>query len=501
VKLRLAAAALFMVGLAADPLLAQTAGKLRYEGTEVFRFLLHEKKLQPVAQSQTSDVLSFPQSSLIIVLGDTSSLWRVVSSSQLDNFLRQGGAILIASDGANTRRPSARDQGWGQQFGIAITGNQLTAGDNYLYRATSGRPLVRPLAAPPFRDAASPWDIVEGMDEDGRRADRKIATDLPSEMYRMADPQGYIVNELAAYPRGTRRLDDGQEVPRSRFAISLRANFGPGRMLVYADHSVFVNGMLGFVDDETAEKGYSFDNGNFEFTNRTIDWLQGGGAERRTRCLFIEDGRVIDKFAIEIPQPPKPPIPNLPPDVLANILLHHSNAIIDEAEKKNYFNRMIEGYLGFPRLVRIFLIIVTLLFLFAGLRWLARGLRKAEPSATLTRAVQAGLLPRGGVLRQRTQAQIEIGNLYEAARRRVRSRFDILGGRPGPSGEIPPVLTANDLPDGPLLHQTIRWLWVVGYGDTPVNITAGEWDRLNALLERMSARAARGDWSFGQDVG
>jgi hypothetical protein len=104
-------------------------------------------------------------------------------------------------------------------------------------------------------------------------------------------------------------------------------------------------------------------------------------------------------------------------------------------------------------------------------------------------------------MRQRTAAQIEVGNLYEAARRRVRSRFDILGGRPGPSGEMPPVLTANDLPDGPLLHQSIRWLWAVGYGETPVSISPGEWDRVNAILERLTARASRGDWSFGQDVG
>jgi hypothetical protein len=110
------------------------------------------------------------------------------------------------------------------------------------------------------------------------------------------------------------------------------------------------------------------------------------------------------------------------------------------------------------------------------------------------------LLPRGGILRQRTAAQIEVGNFYEAGRRRVRSRFDVLGGRPAADGRMPAVLTANDLPDSPLLRQTISWIWLVGYGESPVAISAGEWDRLNALLERVTARAARGDWSFGVEA-
>jgi len=76
----------------------------------------------------------------------------------------------------------------------------------------------------------------------------------------------------------------------------------------------------------------------------------------------------------------------------------------------------------------------------------------------------------------------------------------VLGGRPGGSGQMPPVLTANDLPDGPLLYQSVRWLWALGYGQTPLAVPPADWDRTNVLLERVTARAARGDWSFGQDA-
>ena len=176
------------------------------------------------------------------------------------------------------------------------------------------------------------------------------------------------------------------------------------------------------------------------------------------------------------------------------------NYKISDLEDNNYFNRLLERWLGIPRLWRIFLITVTVLLLLFALTWVSRGARKHERIAALTPSLVAGLAPRGGVFRQRTAAQLEVGNLYEAARRRVRDRFDVLGATPGPSGRMPPILTANDLPDGPMLYQSVRWLWMIGFADTPTVVSPTDWDHLNALLERATTRAARGDWSFGQEV-
>jgi hypothetical protein len=119
---------------------------------------------------------------------------------------------------------------------------------------------------------------------------------------------------------------------------------------------------------------------------------------------------------------------------------------------------------------------------------------------TLGPTAQAALLPRGGVLKQRTAAQIQVGNLSEGAARRVRDRFDVLGGRPGPDGRMPPVLIAADVTDALILRRTVEWLWALGYFDAPVTVPLGDWDQMNGLLERVMVRASRGDWSFGQDV-
>jgi hypothetical protein len=394
---------------------------------------------------------------------------------------------------------------WAFRLGIRITGEPVSADPRESYRGVPPRPFVRPL----FGLAGglqSPHYLFEDVDEVGPAA---VATDRPSTMSLNANKhQRYLVKNLAKYPASS-RLRDGRplDAAQSYFAVSFQpqenAGVGPGRLVVLADHGVLTNGMMGLIKDPAAEKGYRVDNGNWAFTKRTIEWLQGGFPRPRTACLFIEDGRVIDRFATQLPPSPQPPIPNIPPDVIANWVLNHANGIIDEKQEQDVFNRALERSLGLPRLLRVFLIAATVAFVVVGLRWLLRGQRKpdaAAAAAAMTPAARDGLLPRGGVVRQRTGAQLEVGNLYEAARRRVRERFDVLGGRPGPAGEMPPVLTANDLADGPLLHQSVRWLWVLGYGDTPVAVPPADWDRTNVLLERVTARAARGDWSFGQDA-
>lgn len=473
-----------------------SAEDIPFRGSEGFRFALHNKKIQPLTDAR--DALADPASTMIILLGDTNRLGGVLNGDAFRDYVRAGGAILIATD-TQTPSPFALPRTWAHAFGITITGEKLAADPRQCYDENPNRPFVAP--RPRVGDnKPSPFDLFEGL---GDNRTNRVATFGPSEMSVKAPP-GFRTKNLAGYPPGTIRRRDGQAIEPStnHFALSVQpepANdwLGPGRLLVLANRGVLFNGMMGF---RRAEQGYVQDNANWEFANRTIDWLKGGFPDPRTRCLFIEDGRVQDKFADEIPQPPKPPIPNIPPDVLANILLNHSNGVINELQEKNFFNRAMEGFFGFPRIVRAFLLAATILFLFYAFRWLARGHRKLEPAATTGPAQQAALLPRGGVLRQRTAAQIEVGNLSEAAGRRVRDRFDVLGGRPGPAGGMPPVLIATDVADALLLRQTVRRLWEIGYGETPINVPPTDWDRVNGLLERVTARASRGDWSFGQDV-
>jgi len=491
-----------LVGLLAlaVPAAVRGQGTIPAGGSEVFRFALHQHEIKPV--SDVADALNDPPHTVIVIFGDVREPGHFASTVegwQLLAFVRAGGAVLVATDGpagALAVAAGGRMADWAGPFGIDITPHRLTAPLEKCYRGRDGRPFVKP--RPPFdQPAPSPHDLFK---EEGKEEGLRIATNYPHEMAINA-PRLFRMEDLAGYAEGTRRLVGRQPVTpeMNHFAVCLQPRDNPaGRMVVLANRGVLTNEMMGFVKDP-APPGYHFDNGNWAFANRTIEWVQAG-QQPVTKCLFIEDGRVIDRFAERIPNA-RPPVPDIPPEVLANWLLNAANPIVDEAQKQDVFNRFLERALGLPRLLRMFLTVVTILFVLACLRRLVRGYRKAEPAATLTPAARDSLLPRGGVVRQRTAAQIEVGNLYEAARRRVRERFDVLGARPGASGQMPPILTANDLPDGPLLYQSVRWLWALGYGETPLAVPAGDWDRTNVLLERVTARAARGDWSFGQETG
>jgi len=481
---------------------AHGQGKVDFKGSEVFRFALHKNDLQPI-----SSVLAFRQMdfsrTMVVLTGNLNDLDWHFWGPTLRPYVQNGGAVLIATDGPT------RPELW-QSFGFQITGNLLSAAPEDCYKESPDRPFVRPSpSAPAVRDALDIPSLFADVPPRGASA---IATDRPSEMIIDNRRLGFQIFKLARYPETAVRPGGRQPVEpdRSTFALSIRPavqnaadlkpRFGPGRMIVLADSGVFANGMMGVVEDPFQEEGYSFDNGNWAFANRTIQWLKGGHEKDRTHCLFMQNGDVIDQFAIPIPQVPKPAAPKIPPEVVANILLNHANGIINEKQEQDVFNQTLLRRPGLNWFLRYFLGAMTLLFLFVAFRWLTRAYRKTEPTTILTPAAQESLMPRGGVLRQRNAAQLEIGNLFEAARRRVRDRFDVLGGRPGPDGHMPPMLIANDHRDPNTLRQLVGWVWGIGYGESPVRVSPVEWDQLNITLERVTAQAARGDWSFAPEA-
>jgi hypothetical protein len=478
---------------------AHGQGKVAFGGSEVFRFALYKNDLQPLSNIQDAFEPGKYHRTMIVLTGDSSELDWHFAAPTLRHYVSNGGAVLIATDG-----PTRDD--WLPWFGFRITGERLSAPPADCYNESPQRPFVTPLPIEPGVGRQDP-DLQNLFANVPVKGTAGIATHQPSEMV-IGDPRGgFAITKLAQYPDTARRISDGQRVPlgRNHFAVGIRTvergiPFRSGRMIILADSGVFANGMMGVVEDPFQEKGYSFDNGNWEFANRTIQWLQGGRKELRTHCLFIQDGKVIDEFAIQVPPAPKPPVPKIPPEVVANILLNHANGLINEKQEQDVFNQTLLRRPGLNWFLRYFLGAMTILFLFAAFRWLTRAYRKTEPATVLTPAARESLLPRGGVLRQRNAAQLEVGNLFEAARRRVRDRFDVLGGRPGPDGRMPPLLIANDHRDPNTLRQLVGWVWGIGYGESPVRVSPVEWDQLNITLERVTAQAARGDWSFAPEA-
>lgn len=483
-------------------------GRLPYEGSEIYRFMLHKQGLTPL--QHFLEAIAKPKESLIIVHGENFELKarHGLFGANLREYLDNGGAILIAGDRNTDNTPGS----WAQTFGIYRNGRHLTAAEEQCYRQAEGRPFIRPLNpfAPALLNKESPFRIVADIERSGKKA---IATDLASAMYLQGQaPVGMTRTPLASYPISAKYLAPlapGQEALRFEgcyFAVAFRADEGGGRMIVMADHSVFVNGMMGFVSDPAAEGGYSTDNGNFEFSRRTINWLQEGGPTKRTKCLFIEDGDVVNLFARQIETPPnniKPPMPPLTPEMVvavANAGLNYTNTVVQTAENNNFFNRRLQSWLGLNRWVRIFLVVVTVLFGLFLLRLFVRSYWKANPAANPSPSTLEPLLPHGGALKQRLDAQLDVNNFYEAARTRIQDRYNRLGGQPSAQGAMPPLLIADDGVNARDLSDTIRALWLIGYGTKPIHVGPREWDTMNRDLERTLKLASKGEWTFGQEM-
>ena len=109
-----------------------------------------------------------------------------------------------------------------------------------------------------------------------------------------------------------------------------------GRLMVAADHSLFINGML-------------WHGNNAILALNTTDWLC---SDQRRTLLFLSDGVVV-RSGIPIPPPTPPPIPpeDIPPFSLEDLaetppesIITFSNTFITGLEDENVFNQVLANH-------------------------------------------------------------------------------------------------------------------------------------------------------------
>src|SRR5262249_11728586 len=130
------------VGLAAPPPpVAAQEGVPFGQGTHAFRRILFELGLTPVDQRGQGGpnlrTLPDPAHTLVIVLGDTTLVSR--DPAALEDFLKHGGAVLLATDRAFQLR--------GQRLNLAV------AGDAVVYPQANKDKRFDDLADCPFLEA------------------------------------------------------------------------------------------------------------------------------------------------------------------------------------------------------------------------------------------------------------------------------------------------------------------------------------------------------------
>lgn len=269
------------------------------QGTHGLRALLKQMRLEPLTGKEEfqRQVLEDPQRILIVALGKGDFLSSEIPNG-LERFLRGGGAVLVATD--------REFDGPLQSFGTLVTGDfvQSDTALRHAYRELIDCPIVEPIA-----DAKIP--IFDGLTQ--------VATNRPS--YLHLQDHGSLA-PLARFPTACRVVQP--EFPVEGLGIlrfAAAGQIGKGRLLVLADHSVFINDML-----------LQPDNDNFDLTFRAISWLSDS---KRDRVLFVEDGEIVTNFNVSLKEPPPPPLPS------DGEVIQAINRMLAGLDRENFYNRQL----------------------------------------------------------------------------------------------------------------------------------------------------------------
>lgn len=459
-------------------------------GTELFRALLEQAGIRPLSRLAVERGQLDPADDLIIVvLGGTSDQFvgrrRLVEL--VHDVVNHGGAALVATDlffHLGYTRNAVGQQDW-----AIIESERVACADpGYIHGGREYCPYVVPLtpADRPGPDLQAPAArLFAGLS--------RVATNNPGYLHVRGlsgewrqplarfPPRSFIVN-----PHG-----DQRSFPRNTwFAVGGDGPDGTSNNTSYqfvalADHSVFINQML-------VEPGTD----NLELARRVVDYLQGPlrpPADKRKRCVFIENGKVIDRFdgLRQALAPPPLPAPDL--SAVQGQLLDLANAVADEVQDRDLPNRWLLGAFGLPALVRFVLMAAAVWGLVYVLRRAfaarERGDRPAAPK------VAAATVGPPGVFDRRYRELVQRNNLYEPVRELLRQFFVACGadatGRPDP----PPVAVASAVPRPAALRSLVRQFWELAYGP-PRELPILCWQEMEPDFERLKRAWGDGHWRF-----
>jgi hypothetical protein len=449
------------------------------EGTHVFRRILYDHHLEPLKDFASLD--DDPASTILIVLGNLDQITRVPGG--LKSFVERGGAVLLASDRSLKEKKAAdalravAGVSISDDTVVCLNGNVIYRGRLYcpfIFQPGNARPsLLTPPSAP---------------------AQYRVATNVPSFLFRRRRAPG-TVRILAYLPQHCRFDTDLNQAPAEDWPPFMAGGeVGRGRVLVMADHSIFINEMM-----------LETDNNNVEFTINCVRWLRGDeglATGPRKHVLLVEDGKVhADLFV-----PLKSAV--IGPEEALRLLYANRNELLVKAEetavnleRQDYFNEQLQRLLHWGNLTpdRVALLVVffaTLLLILYGVYRLGIRARFKHPTEAplLTRAV-ATTLPGVPLVDQRAQAVIRMGNLNEPAARLVGRWFESHGLPIDPSAPAePPIEVTGGWWRRRQRRRHLGRLWRLAQGRSTERVEpAGLW-RLQRELDRLDAGRARGEW-------
>jgi hypothetical protein len=422
-------------------------------GTKAFRSILAGAGLLPI--ENYDDLLIESNKKVLIIFGDiTEARHRLFSNGVFAQFLKNGGAVLIATDDATETdtRPSLK---------VWVDGPLLEGGNNTTcYRREVHCPFLQ-------KPAASAYELPN-QPELGR-----VATNNPSRLHSEPGAQLLYIADL---PNDSRRVQIEHGIPmpigRQQLPIHFAAGreLGRARFIVMADHSLFINTMLLQPDNE-----------NFEFASATVKWLTENG--KRNKALFLDDGNIRTSFEL-FPLNIDDRLPH--PDILMPAV----DQMIIDLEKDNAFNRAIHRFASPQQIFRTFLLLLTVGLAAWGLYRITAGrLRLSTTTERLPDRVETLADPATASerrLRDRSQ-----GDVSPLATELARQFFDENSIDVG--SLVQPEASASSLLARRHWRRKVTWLWSVAQAEHPSPWPA---ERLPHLVQELDA--ARSAIAAGQ---
>jgi hypothetical protein len=453
--------------------------KALLEGTHVFRRILHDHGMTALEGFDDELLVNSPEKCLVVVLGDLDQLRYLPRG--LSAFIRGGGALLAASDRALQNgevRKQLRDVA-----GVSINAEPLICPNwQECYQGVAYCPWLVPLegGAPLFRAPAGPL---------------RVATNVPSKLRIRVIRFPGSVQPLIELPASCRVETPRGAIQEGTPTFGVGGDVDKGRVLVLADHSIFINQMM-----------LPTDNNNVEFTWNCVRWLTGE-EKQRDRVLFVEDGRIQTKLEIPLKSA------KLPIEEALKVLFAKRNEILLEVEKgvgrmedNNFFNRKVVDFLdrsGWPpiRLLTPLAVVSTLVFLlYLVYRLGIRHRFRHDSSVPLLAPAVGRNLPVGPLLAQRTDALMQRGNLQEPAAFLARRWFARLGMETSQEQE-PAFEAQGGWWQRRRLLGRLRWLWRLASGRQPGRLSPPEIWRLQRELDELRTARERGAWRVANREG
>jgi hypothetical protein len=430
-------------------------------GTQAFRYILNQRHFNPVLSAD--DAVREPRRTLIVVFGDTSVLDAL--PVRVADFVKDGGAVLLATDRGS---PDQRaDRSWQDQLGVQVVEQPVLAkSDRFCYQGYKECPFVLPVEA----DSTGLFEDLHAW----------VATNRAGFLRSHPAATGISLHVAAIFPPGcsSSRAEHPLEKVGFRLPFAVTGKWGDGRVLVLADHSVFINNMM-----------LQRDTGNADFTFNCLDWLREGRV-RRDRCLFYDDGQIVDDFNVPVRIPP-PELPSIPDPVA------FADQLIAGLEDENMHNRMLLDLIDFRDLVKWTALILTGALMVYGVHRIVRSRHRQDAGAPLLAPTLARLTPASSGLAARKQALLAEGNLWQPAQTLARDFFEsALGASAAQYQTLPHFDIKENWLTRRALQKLIEHLWRLAYGSTPERVTSTAFAHLAVQVDNLHTALAEGNLRF-----